>query len=390
VTARRRWRQWTVLATFYAAVLVVATEVGVRLLVPVPDQFFASDPVVGVRHIAGKSGRWRSPEFDVPVRINRLGFRDRERTEAKAAGARRIVVLGDSITEALQVPLDDSFPSVLEARLAGGRTPIEVLNLGVSATGTAQQYLLFRERGRRYAPDVVVVAFFTGNDYRNNSRALNGDPALPYPVIGPDGRVARGAAGAPQFTAVRATGPVRQFLREHLASYRFLAARVRGTSPLTAWLPRVFATGRARAEAPAAADEDRSDGHYRRVPSAAWRAAMEVTFELFGDLDAEVRGVGAALFVAIIPAPWEISRRWPGGRPAAPEPGWDVERPERMLLEALEARRIPAVSVRDALRAALDRGHEVFFPQDGHLTARGHRVVGDALAATLRERGLVQ
>jgi lysophospholipase L1-like esterase len=378
-----------VVAGFYAVLLAAAAEVGVRWLVPVPDQFFASDPVVGVRHIAGRSGRWTSSEFDVPVRINRLGFRDRERTEEKPGGTRRIVVLGDSITEALQVPLDESFPAVLEARLAGGRAPIEVLNLGVSATGTGQQYLLFRERGRRYAPDVVVVAFFMGNDYRNNSRTLNGDPALPYPVIGPDGRVVRDAAGAPQFTAVRATGPVRQFLREHLASYRFFAARLRAASSLTAGVRRVFTAGRANADAPAATIEDPSDGHYRGTPSAAWREAMEVTFELFGDLDREVRRAGAALLVVIVPAPWEISATWQRGHPTATGPGWDLARPERLLLESLEARRIAAVSVRAPLRAETERGHEVFFAQDGHLNARGHRAVGEALAATLRTRGLV-
>jgi lysophospholipase L1-like esterase len=377
------------LAALYAALLVVATEVGVRWLVPVPDQFFASDPVVGVRHIAGRVGRWTSPEFDVPVRINRLGFRDRERTEEKPGGTRRIIVLGDSITEALQVPLDESFPAVLEARLAGGRVPVEVLNLGVSATGTGQQYLLFREQGRRYAPDVVVLAFFMGNDYRNNSRALNGDPALPYPEIGPDGRVARDGAGLPRFTAPRATGPVRQLLREHLASYRFFAARVRAMSPLTAGMPRVLTARQANADASAGTDDDTSDGHYRRTPSAAWREAMDVTFDLLGDLDREVRRARAALFVVIIPAPWEISAAWQRRHPAATGPGWDITRPERLLLEALAARRIPVVSARDTLRAETDGGHEVFFAQDGHLNARGHRAVGETLAATLRERGLV-
>lgn len=378
-----------ILAGLYAVVIAVTAEVGVRWLVPVPDQFFVSDPVVGLRHIAGRAGRWTSSEFNVPVRINQLGFRDRERTEAKPAGARRIVVLGDSMTEALQVLLDESFPAVVEARLGGARTPVEVLNLGVSATGTGHQYLLFRERGRRYAPDVVVLAFFTGNDFRNNSRALNPDTALPYPVVGPDGRLARAADGTPRFTPARPTGAVRQFLREHLASYRFFAARLRGIGPWTARLPRLFAAGDASANAHAATDEETSRGHYRQEPSAAWREAMDVTFELLADLEREVRAASAALFVVVIPAPWELSTRWQRDHAAMSEPGWDVERPERLLLETLQARGVPALSVRERLRAEMDRGNDVFFAEDGHLNARGHRAIGVALAVALRERRLV-
>jgi lysophospholipase L1-like esterase len=379
----RRWRLWLILASLYAVIIVIATEVGVRWLVPVPDQFFVSDPVVGIRHIAGRSGRWTSPEFDVPVRINQLGFRDRERTEAKSVGTRRIVVLGDSITEALQVPLEATFPAVTEARLAGGRTPVEVLNLGVSATGTGQQYLLFHERGRRLSPDVVVLAFFTGNDVRNNSRALNPDTALPYPVIGPEGRLAREPDGTPRFSPVQSTGSVRQFLRERLTSYRFFAARSRGIGPLTARLPRFFTAADASANAHTAADEETSLGHYREAPSPAWREAYDATFELLADLEAEVRRAGAVLFVVVIPAPWELSVKWQ--RVPMTGSGWDLERPERALMEILRARHVPALSVRNLLRAEMERGNDIFFAADGHLNPRGHRIIGEALAAVLRE-----
>lgn len=382
----RRWRGALILMGLSAVIAVAAAEVGVRWLVPVPDQFFEGDSVVGVRHIAGKTGRWASPEFDVRVRINRHGFRDRERTEAKATGTRRIVVLGDSMTEALQVPLETSFPAVLEARLGGGRAPVEVLNLGVSSTGTGQQYLLFRERGRRYAPDVVVLMFFTGNDFRNNSRALDGDPALPYPLVGADGRLARDADGAPRFSAARPGRPLRQFMREHLASYRFFAPHWRAVGPLAARLPGLSTRD---ANAQVSADEDASNGLYRHAPSPAWREAIDVTLELLADLEREVRRAGAALVVSVIPGPWEVSESWRRSRPPMTGPGWDVAHPERVLLETLRARGVPALSLREPLQRETEGGAEVFFAQDGHLNARGHDVVGRALAGALRERRLV-
>jgi lysophospholipase L1-like esterase len=365
----------------YTVILAVALEVGVRWLLKVPDQIFMTDPLIGVGHIPGKMGRWTSTEFDVPVRINAHGFRDRERTEAKPAGTRRIVILGDSFVEALQVPLEDTFGALLETRLGGGRGPVEVLNLGVSSTGTGQQLLLFRDRGRRYAPDVVVLAFFTGNDFRNNSRALDGDPVLTYPVIGADGRLERDAEGTPRFTAVRSTGALRQFLREHLASYRFFAPRVRSIGPLTAWVPWLFTTGAATATVDPVGDTE--------VPSRAWRTAVDVTLELLSDLEREVRRAGAALFVVVIPAPWEVSAAGASGPATTTVPGWALERPERVVLETLERRGVPAISVRERLRAETDGGHAVFFAQDGHLNARGHRAVAEVLSAALEERRLV-
>jgi len=45
------------------------------------------------------------------------------------------------------------------------------VNLGVGGYGTTQAYLALREEGLRYAPDLVILAFFA-NDVLNNSHAL--------------------------------------------------------------------------------------------------------------------------------------------------------------------------------------------------------------------------
>ena len=47
-------------------------------------------------------------------RFNSHGFRDYERTYEKPSGVFRILVLGDSYIEALQVQLEDSFTALLE------------------------------------------------------------------------------------------------------------------------------------------------------------------------------------------------------------------------------------------------------------------------------------
>jgi lysophospholipase L1-like esterase len=93
--------------------------------------------------------------------INADGFRDRDYRPGAAPDTLRIVVLGDSITFGWGVPAEEGFVKVLEQALSespGGR-PYEVLNLGVGGYNTQQEVELYRVKGRRYAPDVVVLAY---------------------------------------------------------------------------------------------------------------------------------------------------------------------------------------------------------------------------------------
>jgi len=53
-----------------------------------------------------------------------------------------------------------------------GSNRAEVLNLGVSGYGTAQQYLLLH-RAIDFRPNLVLLAFYAGNDVADNSRMLS-------------------------------------------------------------------------------------------------------------------------------------------------------------------------------------------------------------------------
>jgi hypothetical protein len=60
---------------------------------------------------------------------------------------------------------------VLTARLekllnTGAKTPTEVINVGRTGSSTIREYDLYRLIARRFSPDVVVLAYFLGNDLR--------------------------------------------------------------------------------------------------------------------------------------------------------------------------------------------------------------------------------
>lgn len=190
-SASRRTR---LLALFVSTALaLLVAEAALRIAGVSYPNFYGPDPDRGWALRPGAHGRWRK-EGDAEVRINRDGLRDEEHPAAKPAGELRIAILGDSCVESLQVPAEKTFWSLLEKELAScpavsGRR-VEALDFGVSGYGTAQELLTLRHRVWKYQPDLVLLAFYSGNDVRNNWRPLELDPARPYLIPRPDGSLA--------------------------------------------------------------------------------------------------------------------------------------------------------------------------------------------------------
>ena len=165
---------------------MLLSEIGLRMAGISYKLFYQYDADLGVVLRSGAEGWWKE-EGKAYIRINSAGLRDREHARAKPPRTFRIAVLGDSYAEAMQVPMEETFWSVLERQLKGcpalaGREP-EVINFGVSGYGTAQELLMLSHRVWPYNPDVVILAFTTGNDVRNNSRVLEQDDLKPYSVF---------------------------------------------------------------------------------------------------------------------------------------------------------------------------------------------------------------
>jgi len=139
-----------------------------------------ADPVRGWRPRPNASG-WMVEENRVWVQINSDGLRDRERTRAKPPHTFRVAVLGDSYMEALNVPLEETFTSHLETRLAACLSPAgvsaDVINFGVVGYGTTQELLTYRLHASAYEPDVVITAIYFGNDVHDNHPELNNAPS---------------------------------------------------------------------------------------------------------------------------------------------------------------------------------------------------------------------
>jgi GDSL-like lipase/acylhydrolase family protein len=106
----------------------------------------------------------------VEVTTDRSGCRcadwQAQRTLEKPEGARRVLVLGDSVAFGWGVPFDSLFTTRLEEQLnaSSGVRRIEVFNCAVPSYNAAQEAALLEHVGLRMLPDLVLIAYTLNDD----------------------------------------------------------------------------------------------------------------------------------------------------------------------------------------------------------------------------------
>jgi hypothetical protein len=266
------------LAAVAAALALLVGEAGLRLAGISYPNFYQPDARRGWALRPGAAGWWRK-EGLAWVRISSAGLRDVEHAMPKPRGCLRVAVLGDSCVEALQVPIEQTFWKLLERQLtrcpaAAGRA-VEALDFGVAGYGTAQELLTLRHEVWRFQPDAVLLAFYPGNDVRNNARPLEQDPLRPYFTVGPDGRLAlddsfHGAAGYRLRQGL--AGRLAYGAYDHL---RLLQLAKQGKSVVDGWIGAARARGKEEGEALQELGLD--NAVYSPPRDADWREAWRAT-----------------------------------------------------------------------------------------------------------------
>ena len=362
------------------------------------------DPLRGWILLPGRTAYQRTRDYGVTVTINDKGLRDRPHEYAPAPGVFRIVVLGDSYMEAYQVPLEQSLPYRLQETLA--ERGVEVVNLGVGGYGTTQAYLALREEGLRYAPDLVILAFYH-NDVSDNSRALQ------ELMMGADDlkTFGRPYARAHQWDAeiewempdptrldryvaerrAKRSGALRRVLR-FLVPTQVGHLFERGLAPL---LPRgakrhdphvvlgwSFLSDFSPEHAAPGLDEQR----YERL----WKDAWLVTRRMILEARLLAHGAGAEFAILYVPAMVQVD---PGHRRRVeqefPDLPFDHTRLNRALARFCAEHRIPLLDPLDAFVAA-NRERRLFYQiEDRHWNAEGHAVAARELAHFLDREGLI-
>lgn len=181
--SKRKLRTFRLLLVFGGLLVgLVVAEIALRVVGYSYPEFYTPDEPRGYALAPNVAG-WYRKEGKSFVEINSDGLRDIEHSITKSENTVRIAILGDSYSEALQVPTEDAFWRVMQRKLqecdAFDGKQIEVINFGVSGYGTALEYITLKERVWKYSPDIVVLAVTTNNDITDNYRRFK-KVELPY------------------------------------------------------------------------------------------------------------------------------------------------------------------------------------------------------------------
>lgn len=336
----------------------------------------------GWGHRANAVGRMyacigRKYEWQVDVRTNAQGLRGEDRPYAKPAGVRRVLLLGDSITEAVQVPEDETFAARLEAGLRSDGTAAEVLNAGVAAFGTDNELSFFRAEGVRYSPDLVLLVFNAANDVSENHPGLNrkiyGEHAENLVAKTTFRLDAKGRLVAVPPTPW--TGQPAGWWTQIESRFYVLRAMRRMLTD--------------RAAPPQTAPNLTLLDVMSRDPDPEWREAWAVTEALVRELRTAVERSGARFAVAIMPSREPLVPSWRLATQADPTIAerFDPALPVRRMTAFLEREGIPHLDLLPPLAdAAESTGVSGFFAVDIHLDATGHARVARALEPFVAEQ----
>jgi hypothetical protein len=388
--ALRGFFQRLLLAAAATAAALLVGEAVLRLLGMGYPPFLQVDAICGSALRPGLEG-WFRDEGEAYVRVNRDGFVDRERTLAKPPGTYRIALVGDSYTEAKQLPREKSFAATLEARLAQSPAfrdrAVEVLNFGVAGYSTGQELLCLRHRVLRYSPDLVLLAFYSANDVRTNSRDVEANRFRPFFYLEGD--------------ALRLDDSFREswIYRRHetwhwrvaeavLVRSRVLQVANRFREHAREWREPPLLRG---SEALAAYEgphlDDMEYEIYREPRDEKWREAWRLTEALLRAMAVESAEHGARFAVVTLTNPIQVFPR-PEVRAKFMEIFGisDLLYPDRRIRETGERHGFPVLTLAESLQAYADREHlylhgfPQFAPGDGHYNATGHEAVGTRIA----------
>lgn len=92
----------------------------------------------------------------VVYRYNSAGFRDVNHAVEKPVGIKRIVVIGDSVTEGYGLEEESVFSRWIQSHLG---SQFEVITIAAGGLNTPQEVHLFEQEGLRYKPDIVILNF---------------------------------------------------------------------------------------------------------------------------------------------------------------------------------------------------------------------------------------
>lgn len=354
-----------IVATLSLGAALVLSEVLVRFIAPQqliskrPD-IFQPDDTLGWTHRSNVMTQVNTGERTVRFVTDSQGFRVGH--SGRVESSTRVLLIGDSFMEAVQVEYEQSVAGVLESRLSAALGfPVAVRNTAVGGW-EPDQYLLQLQRALAHDSfSVALVALSLATDVVDSRRErVSARPASPVHRL----HIPRTLAWSEFVDAV--LYPVNDFLETR--SHLFILGKTRFRNALIrVGLSAVYFPGtllRSKADAPMWAN----------------------TVSICADMAALARAHRMPIMFLLLPDVVQVQRSTLVDEAASfgiDPANVDVDQPNRRLGALMAEQGLTVLDATDTLRAVERAGERLYGKVDSHFSPAGHVVAGAYLEPTV-------
>jgi hypothetical protein len=248
-----------------------------------------------------------------------------------------------------------------------------VLNFGVNGYSPLQELLVLQREGPRYQPDLVMVGLFLDNDVSGCHPSLSTvQEQSPFATFDDDKITFDHSRAEDSFRDYHAE-PIHT-IRKFSAIYRwFRAMNQRRAGVNTSTIPTRYML-------------------YSDPSLPIWDEAWSNVEKVLLELAAETERQEAKLLIVSLPCGQAVHpQSWQNVQqqhPAMLARKWDLERPERQLMEFANRHNLLILQLLPTFQHQ-GKDSSLFFGNVGHMNADGHNLTGKSIASFVEQRGLL-
>jgi len=376
-----------VLVVVTLIIFIIVFEIILRIFFPQPTliviqksvktlNIFKESSYLPSELIPGKEVRHIGPEndWDVNVKINSKGLRDREFDYNKPRDRYRVLVMGDSFTFGFGVNLNDTYAKIIEKLLdENSNKRVEVINSGfASGKSIDTAYLFFKEEGYKYNPDIVIYGYLPANDLTGievNSRYWDNDkngfptlirnPTTTY--IGKEGLQYINTTRVYEEEEVNTFYRIHRFSSKYSHAYTFFKNKIKST--IGVYFRKFY--------------EPKYSTIYDTQYSEQYSKGWELTKVFILELNKIIEDQGAEFIITYIPAkPQYNDKMWNEFLFVSGNDNSELIRtkPQDLLKEFTSKNNVRAIDLYPVMHD--NQEEELYFNIDPHWTNKGHELAG--------------
>jgi len=357
---------------------------------------YEPDKFLGWKIKSNAKAKNSTSEFSTTQVFNSRGIRGPEYSYSKDENEYRILVLGDSFTEAFTVEFNQAFSQVLKRNLNKDENIYhDVISTGVAGYSTDQEFLFFQNEGKKYNQNLTILMFHD-NDvfYNNRTYAYTKSRHKPMYTLA-DGKLV--LTNVPIKFISKKTGKITEVKKSlseeiegwiHKKSYLYrnvhnLYGYMHGVAIEFGFIKEPHKNYKVPADF----------SPWKKVYGRDIQNAWEITEAIISELKKENEKTGSKLLVFYIPTraciyrdEWESTKRFL----SMSNEGWDIEKVGTELGAICKRNNIdyinPVKYFKLKSKELTKEGKRLYFLNDSHWTIEAHKIAGDMLGEYIKHK----